>query len=292
MKSGSSSIGIAVSFIGGVIFLVFGFVVDPTYMLYAYLFIGVIAVIVIYKYALTSIEVPYIIDSEDEMHEKEKYYEAKSWTESKQPFGLITRIILFLGIAWIVFTIILVGIKLIGLKFLIILDMNSEIVVTELTILALVMAFLYISFLILILFKKIPEEMKSLVSNKSDFFIIGLEICEFFILGIYGLFQSFISIQEFLIAILLLPLFLLIARLEGKYFFLFALNQLSIIENWNLLAEKYLYKSTDKLKKRLFGLSQRIVALISLLTLPIGLVTGIFSLIDYLINNKKTSSLI
>lgn len=287
MDPNTSIFGEILILIAAVVFWVIGKFVNPIYLLIANLLLGLFTIFVIFFHSLKNIEVPYILDIKDQM-KYQKYYEYKSWLKSKQPLKFIARLFLFIAITWVVVTILLVGVE----KTTDNLPPNLEIIRSTLhqsvlNILIFVLIVIYILFIYMILARKIPVEVKLLVANASERKIIGLGLLFFLFASIYGLIASYVPFQSILLALIILPLFILMARIEGKYFFLFALNQLSISTRWDMMRGRRVWTPDDPILVRFFGRFQQVIGLVAIASLPIGLLAGILRIADYFLGYIK-----
>ena len=118
------------------------------------------------------------------------------------------------------------------------------------------------------------------LSDKKSILSLVIGFSIFLILGLNGVFNSFITLQDMILGLFILIPFIMIALLEGKFFTTFAIQNWYLMVNWDFLKGISIQKKGQHIVERLKGFIIRCFAVIALLTITISLISLGINLID------------
>ncbi len=238
-----------------------------------------------YQHGLLALEIPEELPSE-EKNQKMAYHHQQKWHETHDSSDLnvgrkSTKVVLALFITWNVFTVLTgimnelwidktpaIGAALHGMMFL------------ELMVFFILLFILLVAIVSSISRKKFQERGFSPSKEQKNLLIILLGAFTYVLFSILGLGQGFIKVPSIIIGLFMVPVVIAVSLIEGKFYFLFGINQYWRARNWDVLAGKQLYSSKSPLDQKITGMLERMRSLIAVLTMPIGLLSIIGIMID------------
>lgn len=131
----------------------------------------------------------------------------------------------------------------------------------------------------------LPEDLKVLFRGKLNKLILLIGLSMFFVASAWGLNQGFISLKGIFVGLFLLPIALLIGRIEGKFFYLFAINQWYQSYNWDLIKGEPVRPVSGNWWQHFKGLLTQFKAIIAVINLPLGLILSFIGLINLIQGN-------
>ena len=129
----------------------------------------------------------------------------------------------------------------------------------------------------------LPEELVNLFRKRSDKLILMISFIIFCLLSIYSLVMDFITFQGVMFSLILLPLVSVVTRIEGQFFYLFTINQVYKVRNWDPIEGKQIV--TKSFPRSVPQWLTRGLALVAILSIPISLLGGVMSGVDFIQGN-------
>lgn len=258
---------------------------DSLYLIIGYFFFGIAIFWLIYFKGLLGIHVPKEL-SDDDKNDTQMYYSVdKCSIIDNQKYQWVSKTFLALVILWMIFTIILNGLDKMN-------DLFDEDIISAIDTytqyswfgLAVIVSLLYLTVIFAFLLKRIPNDLKKMFTGFTNRLILVIGLITFIGASIWGI-NNDLSIESLIIAASLLPIALMVSRVEGKFFYLFSIDQWFRIRNWGILKGEKIRKSDESSWNQLKGIISQIQALIALLILPISLISTFLGSIDFLTGN-------
>ena len=122
----------------------------------------------------------------------------------------------------------------------------------------------------------LPDELITLFTGKGNLVIIIVGVVAYFIGGLIGLMYDIITIEGILAGLFFLPMAVIVSRITGKFFYLFAINQYSQAKNWSILDGKKI-RSNEKKSSNLKGLSAQFQAWIAVILIVASIFSSFFA---------------
>ncbi len=252
---------------------------DSTYVIMCYVMLGFLLAWLIYSAGFLSIHIASENTAQDK-HTSQTYYSMKEWhLVDKKRDQLLIKALMLITILVIVFVLLFERLNQFPSFFTP--ELNDSIkffVVNSWQIFAGIFLIIYIIVLILLIMKRLPEEMLNVFRGVVNIAIFCLGFVIYIAISVWAVINEFLSIEAVLVGFLILPIALVINRVEGKFFYLFAINQWNQFRKYDFLEGSQIHETSSSFFKQL-------KALIALLILPISLVSTLLGIIDVMTGN-------
>ncbi len=251
---------------------------NSEYLILGYISLGLLFGWLIYDTGFLKVNVA----EEHTQSEKEKdksYYLLREWPMvDKSRSKYLIQVLMLITILVIVFTLLLDGINqtapLFGSDITRIINLLAA---NSWLIFVILFSFIYLLGLLLFITKKIPEEVTNVFQGKINVIIFAISIILYVGTGIWAFNQAILRIEAVIFGLFFLPIALVVSRVEGKYFYLYVINQ------WNQFRDYDILKGTEL--EDLGGLFKRLKAFVALIIVPISLTSTLFGIIDVFTGN-------
>lgn len=120
---------------------------------------------------------------------------------------------------------------------------------------------------------RLSPEIQGVWEKTADRWILAGGSLVFFLIASLFLWQNKLSLIGFLLGIFLLPIVLLVSRVEGRFFFLFLLQEVSRARNWDLLEGQPLHTPKQRGIRSSLGGAKRLQACIAVFSAISGILT-------------------
>ncbi|MCG3218700.1 MAG: hypothetical protein KAR35_06820 [Candidatus Heimdallarchaeota archaeon] len=292
-----------------------GYFFESNLLILAFSGFGFLIGLLIYRRGYLNIQIPreYI---EGEKDKEAKYYHTASWSEVKDDkFKLMNYSIVFI-IFWLVMAIFISALTQVRGEF----GSNVEETIEY----ASYISWFGIGFIVLVIYLSVigaslkkpksenyakidsfpdeyketlrllqkknhlPDELTTLFTGKGNVLIILGGIAAYFLGGLIGMLYDIITIEGILVGLFFLPMAMIVTRISGKFFYLFAINQYSQAKNWSILEGKKI-KTNDKKGSNIKGLSSQFQAWIALILIIASVFSSFYAIIRFLIGEAGIS---
>ncbi|MHA1911600.1 MAG: hypothetical protein ACTSYA_07875 [Candidatus Kariarchaeaceae archaeon] len=295
---------LAISILGSI-----GYFFEANFLILAFSGFGLLIGFLIYKRGYLNIKIPreYI---EAEKDREAKYYHTASWSEVKEDKYKFMNFSIALIIFWLVVAIFISALTQIQGEF------GSD--VEEIIEYASYISWIGIGVIVLVIYLSVvgsslkkpkhenyadvdnfpdeykgtlrllqkknhlPDELITLFTGKGNLVIIIVGVVAYFFGGLIGLMYDIITIEGIIAGLFFLPMAVIVSRITGKFFYLFAINQYSQAKNWSILDGKKI-RSNEKKSSNLKGLSAQFQAWIAVILIVASIFSSFFAIIRFLI---------
>ncbi|MHA2093636.1 MAG: hypothetical protein ACW98F_03285 [Candidatus Hodarchaeales archaeon] len=254
---------------------------DFDYVLPSYIMLGVFFGWLIYSAGFLTIHIANENAKEDK-RSTQTYYSMKEWhSVDKKRDQIFIKTLMLITILVIVF--ILLFERLHQFPSLFTQKINDTIeffVVNSWQIFAVLFILIYILVFILLFTRRLPEEMVNVFRGATNVVVFCLGFLIYVSVGIWFIVNEFLSIEAVMVGFFILPIALVINRVEGKFFYLFTINQWNQFRKYDILKGSQLQETS--------GLFKQLKALFTLLIIPISLISTFLGIIDVITGNLIT----
>ncbi|MHA1972316.1 MAG: tetratricopeptide repeat protein [Candidatus Hodarchaeales archaeon] len=274
---------VILSLVTFLVFIIFNIEIESHFSIVALWVFGIFLSIVIYLKGLKGIGVP----REATVEERDKndiYFNVEQWSHIDTKKGqLMLRAVLFLIILVIVQSLVInASSRLVELmpneviSRLEFLSSNTWMIFFGLVFL------IYSIILVLYLTKRVPEDLAKIFHDRMNRAVILIGISIYLIVGIILAVREIYSFESVFMGLFILPIALVVARIEGQFFYLFTINQWNQIRNYDILRGQKLVNNEDSLFRQMKGRIKQFIAFMALVIIPISLVSTLLHIIDFI----------
>ncbi|MDH5401578.1 MAG: hypothetical protein OEY49_03725 [Candidatus Heimdallarchaeota archaeon] len=293
------------------IFYFIGNKVDPDYFMVFYLIVGLIVTFVIYRFAYLKMQVIEELD-DDSKKTLELFYDSKELKDISLKNGKVINFVIISIIFLSVYTIIVLGLNEIKNVFS---DYIQDLLFQAQYVLIFgFLLFIFVVYAILIInsirawiyrieeeyevddditsgesleYQKFIKQYDSIFRfTKSDKALFLIVLITFVLISVYTIIQYEFSIQGIILTAALLPLIFITGRLEGRFFYLFTINQWFLTKNWDMLSEEKIWYEDQSKTRKLLGRFKQLFAFITLILVPLSILSTLLSTVDFFFINE------
>ncbi|MHA1541751.1 MAG: tetratricopeptide repeat protein [Candidatus Hodarchaeales archaeon] len=251
---------------------------DSAYVITAFIMIGVFLGWLIYFTGFLRIYVARenIID---EKRNTKNYYSMKEWhLVDKKRDQVFLKALMLITTLLVVLIILFERLSQIPDFFTSRINETIELfVVNSWIVFAVLFILIYFLVIILLITGKLPEEMLNVFRGLTNKLVFGLSIIIYISIGVWAVINQFFSLEAVVIGFFILPIALVISRVEGKFFYLFAINQWSQFRKYDILQGSQF--------EGVGGVFKQLKALVALLIIPISVLSALLGIFDVITGN-------